>query len=76
MPEISGGKMRRVMVMNTSELSAMFWSKPRNTRPTAPAATENMTISMVQVMPILALFLSSFSLRSDMKRMMMCGMPK
>ena len=40
------------------------------------AATEKITISTFQVIPILALFLRSLSLRRDMKRTMMWGMPK
>ena len=41
-----------------------------------PAATEKITISTFQVMPIFALFFRSLSERTDIKRTMMCGIPK
>ena len=72
-PEITGGKMRRVIWMNTvaeSEIS------PMNTRPTAPAITDITSMITVQEMPITLDLRSSFWERTDMKRMMMWGMPK
>ena len=41
-----------------------------------PTRAAKMTISSVQEMPIFADFLRDFWLSSDMKRMMICGMPK
>ena len=73
MPEMSAGKSLRTIWMKTVELSV---SSPRSRWPTAPARTEKTRIRTVQVMPIFALFFRSLSERTDMKRMMMWGMPK
>ena len=77
MPEISAGKMDRVIWMNTVAESVISMM-PREdiTRPTAPAATDMVRITSVQEMPITLDFFSSFWERTDMKRMMMWGMPK
>ena len=68
--------MRRTMVMNTVELLLMLSSKPRYIRPMIPTSAAKIRISVVQMMPMRADFFISFWERTDMKRMMMCGMPK
>ena len=75
-PETSGGKSLRTMVMNTRLFLEMPSSKPRDIRPRTPTSTEKIRISVVQVMPIFAERFRDFWLSTDMKRMMMCGMPK
>ena len=77
MPEISAGKMARVIWMNTVEESVISMM-PREdiTRPTAPAATDMVSMTSVQEMPMTLDLRSSFWERTDMKRMMMWGMPK
>ena len=72
-PLTTGGKMRRTIWMNTVELSSI---SPSSIRPTTPEATAKPRISSVQVTPMAALFLISLSDRTDMKRMMICGIPK
>ena len=76
MPEMTPGKIRRTISMNTRELLLMPSSKPRNIRPTIPMTAEKITMITVQVMPIFADFFRSFWDFSDIKRMMMCGIPK
>ena len=73
MPEITPGKMRRTIWIKTVELSLI---SPRSRWPMQPAATEKIRISVVQVIPIFAERFRDFWLSTDMKRMMMCGMPK
>ena len=73
MPEMSAGNSLRTIWMKTVELSE---SSPSSRWPEMPAMTEKTRMSTVQVMPMRALFFRSLSERTDMKRMMMCGMPK
>ena len=62
--------------MNTRLFLEMFSSMPSIMRPNTPTSTEKPRIRKVQVMPIFADFLRDFWDSTDMKRMMMWGMPK
>ena len=73
MPEMTAGKILRTIWMNTVEESL---TSPRNRCPIHPAATENRMIRTFQEIPIFALFFRSLSLRTDMNRMIICGIPK
>ena len=76
MPEITDGNSLRTMLMNTRLLPEIVSSKPRNNRPMTPTSTAKIRISVVQVIPIFAERFRDFWLSTDMKRMMICGMPK
>ena len=60
-------------IMNTVEESS---SSPKNSRPTIPASTDMIKIITVQEMPITLDFRRSFSDFRDMKRIIICGIPK
>ena len=75
-PLMSAGKMLRTIAMKTSEFLLMLSSIPRYIRPTTPTIVAKKQMRAVQLIAIIADFFISFCEPKDMKRMMICGIPK